>query len=99
MSDIRIPTGLENMTAFKALYDRYAPALYGLVLKVTPDSIGAAKALEESFLKIWRERETYDSSKSTVFTWMLVITLKHCTEISLLEKRSPTFEYRNLFPH
>lgn len=87
MSDIALPTGLENIAAFEALYDKYSPALYGLILKRVIDSSAAAIVLEKSFLRIWKERKSYDPSKSTVFSWMHTITLQQCTK-SLLQKKN-----------
>lgn len=56
------------------LYDRYAPALYGIILKIVRHEELAEDILQESFLKIWKNGPRYDSTKGTLFTWMLNIS-------------------------
>lgn len=60
-------------SAFEYLYDHYSAALYGVILKIVKDEERAADALQESFLKIWRNIGSYSSEKGTLFTWMLNI--------------------------
>jgi len=57
--------------AFEYLYERYSAALYGIILKVVKDEEKAADAMQDSFLKIWRNIGSYNSEKGTLFTWIL----------------------------
>jgi RNA polymerase sigma-70 factor (ECF subfamily) len=67
----RIATGDE--TAFGALYDRFSPGLYSFVLKMVRDEKEAEDVLQEGFAHIWRRANTYDSTRSSPFTWAVMI--------------------------
>lgn len=63
----------KNTDAFNSLYDHYAPALYGIILRIVNDNDIAEDILQDSFLKIWNHFSNYDASKGRLFTWMLNI--------------------------
>ncbi|WP_033412079.1 RNA polymerase sigma factor [Segetibacter koreensis] len=60
-------------TAFSYLYDHYSASLYSVILSIIPDRELSNDILQEVFVKIFRQIETYDSSKGRLFTWMLNI--------------------------
>ena len=66
-----------NAEAFSYLYDNYSAALYGAILKVISDRSLAEDILQEAFLKIWNNIQSYDSEKGRLFTWMINITRNH----------------------
>ena len=55
------------------IYDNYAPALYGVVLRIVRSEEIAEDVMQDSFLKIWKNGQQYNSSKGTLFTWLLNI--------------------------
>ena len=57
--------------AFSYLYDNYSASLYSVILSIVPDKELANDILQEVFVKIWRQIETYDNAKGRLFTWML----------------------------
>jgi RNA polymerase sigma factor (sigma-70 family) len=59
--------------AFEYLYDHYSAALYGISFKILKEEEKAADALQDSFLKIWKNISSYSAEKGTLFTWMLNI--------------------------
>jgi RNA polymerase sigma-70 factor (ECF subfamily) len=67
-----------NIDAFSSLYDTYAPALYGVILKLTPDVELANSILEKSFLSFSTKLSDYDASKGSLFSLMLGITVQEC---------------------
>jgi RNA polymerase sigma-70 factor (ECF subfamily) len=58
-------------SAFNYLYDHYSASLYSVILNIVPDKELANDVLQEVFLKIWRQIDTYDTTKGRLFTWML----------------------------
>jgi len=52
------------------LYDHYAAALNGIILRIVGSEKVAEEVLQQTFLKIWQKIDTYDIKKSTLFTWM-----------------------------
>lgn len=57
--------------AFSYLYDNYSSALQSIILNIVPDYDQSADVLQEVFVKIWKQIETYDETKGRLFTWML----------------------------
>jgi len=79
-------TAVKNQKAFNYLYDAYAPALYGLIIKLTPERDAACNILLKSFQHIWVNIDAYDSEKDKLLNWMIAITMNQCSEILHLPK-------------
>ena len=60
-----------NRDAFEYLYDRYSPALFGIILKIVKDDEKAADVMQDAFLKIWKNINSYNAEKGSLFTWIL----------------------------
>ncbi len=60
--------------AFEYLYENYSGSLFQMIVSIIPDREIAKDVLQEVFIKIWRQVETYDAAKGRLFTWMLNIT-------------------------
>ena len=56
--------------ALTLLYDHYSSALFGVALKITNNEALAEDALQESFVKIWKNSDKYDPAKAKLFTWL-----------------------------
>jgi len=54
--------------AFGELYDKYAPALLGIITKIAVDKKTSENILQESFLIIWNDLKTHDCSGERLFT-------------------------------
>ncbi len=77
-----------SRSAFEYLYDHYSAALYGVILKIVKDEDRAADALQDSFLKIWRNIRSYSSEKGTLFTWMLNIARNTAIDVVRAETKT-----------
>lgn len=64
---------VRDRQAFETLYDRYSAALFGVVGRMLRDQALAEDVLQETFIKVWKKINTYDSAKGRFFTWMLNI--------------------------
>lgn len=60
--------------ALTLLYDNYSNALFGVAYKITNDEALAKDALQESYIKIWKNSDKYDPKKAKLFTWLYRIT-------------------------
>jgi RNA polymerase sigma factor (sigma-70 family) len=58
---------------FNYLYDHYSSALYTVIVSIVSDRELANDLLQDVFIKIWRQIESYDHSKGRLFTWMMNI--------------------------
>lgn len=57
--------------AFGLLYDKYAPPMLGIILKMTGDKLRAEELLGECFVNIWNEISFYDDNRESLFIWLL----------------------------
>lgn len=58
---------------FNYLYDNYSGALYGVIIKVITYQEETNEVLQDVFVKIWNSIQSFDSSKGSLYTWMLNI--------------------------
>jgi RNA polymerase sigma factor (sigma-70 family) len=80
-----------NPKAISDLYDQYSPALYGIILRIIKSHSKAEAILENTFLKILEEIDTYRKI-TTFFTWMCSIARRLAAESvtsNIPEKGSP----------
>lgn len=62
-----------DASAFSEVYDRYSGALNGVVMRLIGEQEIANDVLQDSFVKIWKNIESYDKTKGSFYTWMLNI--------------------------
>jgi RNA polymerase sigma-70 factor (ECF subfamily) len=59
--------------AFAALYSRFAPPLFSVVLAIVNNQKDAEDVLQESFVQMWKKASNYDPQRGSVFTWSVMI--------------------------
>lgn len=59
---------------YRYLYLHYRGALYNSILQIISDPETAADVLQEVFVTVWKNIDSYDNSKGRLFTWMLKLT-------------------------
>lgn len=59
--------------AFSYLYDHYAAALNGVIRNIIPEVHTATDLLQDVFIKIWRQIDSYDPARGRLYTWMFTI--------------------------
>lgn len=62
-----------NAADFARLYDSYSASLYGFIIRRIRDTEKAENLLQDVFVKAWRNRHQYDTSKGKLFTWLFNI--------------------------
>lgn len=67
----------KSKTAFEYLYDNYSPALYGVIFNILHNEEASNDALQEVFVKIWNNFDSYDPNRSRLYTWMMNIARNH----------------------
>ncbi|HUP42965.1 MAG TPA: sigma-70 family RNA polymerase sigma factor [Thermoanaerobaculia bacterium] len=60
--------------AVAELYDRFAPMLLGLARRVVKDPDDAEEVVQEAFLHLWNRADRYDPARSSVATWLALVT-------------------------
>ena len=64
----------QDQVAFSYLYDNYAAALNTVICRMIDDHKLCEDVLQEAFLKIWNNFNSYDKTKGRLFTWMINLT-------------------------
>ncbi len=59
--------------AFAVLYDRHSRQAFGLACRMLGDPSAAEDVVQEAFLSVWRQAESYRPGRSAVRTWLLSI--------------------------
>jgi RNA polymerase sigma-70 factor (ECF subfamily) len=60
--------------ALSDLYDRYSGMLLALARRVLNNTSDAEEVLQECFLQVWNQAGRYDPARSSVSTWLVLIT-------------------------
>ncbi|MGV3696898.1 RNA polymerase sigma factor [Flavobacterium sp.] len=80
--------------AFTQLYDMYSKSLFSIISNLISDREEAEDVLQEVFVKIWKNIETYNQSKGRLYTWMLNIARN--TAIDKLRSKGFNNSQKNL---
>ena len=60
--------------AFSRMYDMYAKSLFAVISNLIRDREEAEDVLQDVFVKIWRNIDSYNESKGRFYTWILNIS-------------------------
>ena len=72
--DLVAAVGAGDADALARLYDRFSGMLLGLAHRILGDPSDAEEILQEAFVQVWRQAERYDRRRSSVSTWLVLIT-------------------------
>ena len=59
--------------ALEALYDRHAPTVFAITLKVIGDRAAAEDVLQETFWRVWRSARTFQAQRGSFTSWLFRI--------------------------
>ena len=80
--------------SFTLLYDNYSKSLYGVIFTLIKDREEAEDVLQEVFIKIWKNIDSYNESRGRLYTWMLNIARN--TSIDKLRSKGFNNNQKNL---
>lgn len=75
-----------DASAMSALYDRYAPGLLGLALRITREQADAEEVVVDTFAQAWREAARFEVGRGSVAAWL--VTIARSRALDLLRARS-----------
>lgn len=81
--------------ALAALYDRHAPRLFGLAVRILKDHPLAEDALQDVFLNIWRKAALFDKKRGNPVGWMIILCRNGC--IDKLRAKERAFKRSGVF--
>ncbi len=80
--------------AFTYVYDMYSKSLFAIISNLVKDREEAEDILQEVFVKIWKNVDSYDDSKGRFYTWILNIARN--TSIDKLRSKGFNNNQKNL---
>lgn len=69
-----------NYVALEQLYERYSRQSYGLALKILNNAESAEDAVQEAFLRFWKQPTSFDPQKGHFITWLLSVVHNLCID-------------------
>lgn len=80
-------TALADRAAFRLLYQRTSPKLFGICLRILRDRGEAEDALQEVYVKIWQNAPKFSAMGYSPITWLAAIARNHA--IDRIRSRRP----------
>lgn len=62
-----------DVSSFEALYDRYSPTIYALLLRILTNPDDAQEVLQETFVKAWTSAKMFDAVRGSEIAWLISI--------------------------
>ena len=66
--------------AFEVLYDRFAPAVYGMVRSVLRDPAQSEEVAQEVLVEIWRTAARFDSGRGSTRSWIFTMARRRAVD-------------------
>ncbi len=78
---------VREQQAMTEIFDRYAGLVYSVALRVLNDSGHAEDVMQEIFFQLWRNPDSFSSSRGSLGAWLLVVARNRA--IDQLRQRKP----------
>lgn len=63
----------QDRAAFAELYRRTSAKLYGIIIRILPEKGQADDAMQDVYVRIWRNAGAYDASRGRPITWLAAL--------------------------
>lgn len=90
--DVQLAVLIEekNQQSIDYFYDKYSPALYGIIYRITNNKQLTEEGLTATFAKAWNEMGAFRGSRTSLFTWLINLARQSAFEVIKQEqKRNP----------
>jgi len=84
-SELMVAFAHRDPTAAGELYRRFAPRVFGLGMVMLGNPTQAEDLVQDTFVKVWRKADAYESARGSLDTWVLLIA--RSLAIDLLRRR------------
>ena len=97
------PAGLEQLlalvargddSAYRAVYDRTAPAVLGVARRVLRDPAQSEEVMQEVLLEVWRTASRFDPSAGSAAAWITTMAHRRAVDRVRSEQRAAERELR-----
>src|SRR5215472_3192253 len=86
--------GRGDKAAFETVYDRTAPAVFGLVLRVLRDTAQSEEVAQEALLEVWRTADRFDPARGSALAWVMTIAHRRAVDRVRSERAAAEREAR-----
>lgn len=81
-----------DQAAFARFYDRYAPLVFALIVRIVRERAEAADVLQEVFWEAWRGASGYDPERGSPEAWLVTRARSRAIDrVRALRRRGETF--------
>ena len=63
-----------DRAALQDVYRRTSAKLYGVCLRIFPDTHDAEDALQDAFINVWQKASSFDPARASPITWLVALT-------------------------
>jgi RNA polymerase sigma-70 factor (ECF subfamily) len=74
--------------AMASLFDRYSKVVYSVALRVLRDPASAEDVLQEIFMQVWRNPDSFSAARGSLGGWLAVVSRNR--SIDALRRKRPT---------
>jgi RNA polymerase sigma-70 factor (ECF subfamily) len=67
--------------ALAQLFDRFAPGLNGLALRIVGDPADAEEVVADAFAQVWREAGRFDPRRGSLAAWLVTMTRSRALDL------------------
>ena len=85
-----------EQSALSILYANYSPALFGVIIRIVDSQENAEDVLQEVFVKIWKNINSYNPTKGKLYTWLLNIARNAAIDSLRLKDHKIKSQIRNI---
>ena len=83
-----------DQVAFETVYDRVAPAVFGVVLRVLRDAAQSEEVAQEALLEVWRTADRFDPARGQALAWVMTIAHRRAVDRVRSERAAAEREAR-----
>jgi RNA polymerase sigma-70 factor (ECF subfamily) len=83
----------QDEAALALLYDRYRTILFGLLMRILNNRTEAEDVLQDVFVQVWQQAQSFNAERGKAFTWLVTITrCRAIDRLRYLKTRTVTIE-------
>lgn len=86
-----------NQQCMDQIYDKYSPALYGIIYQITNDKHLSEDCLMTTFVKAWNEMAAFRLARISLFTWLLNLARQSAFEAMTSGKERNSGTYNSVY--
>jgi RNA polymerase sigma-70 factor, ECF subfamily len=75
-----VQVGLGSRDHFAALYDMFAPTIYGMARRIVRSNQLAEEVVQEAFVNVWVQATRFDPDRGSAASWIMTIAHRRAVD-------------------